>query len=328
MWVFFKWQVQDKQVSPPCGLQHVSTNPTLSSSGTKKQHSACDGHIKGEVNAVRRKCTGWKEKVHIIGNVRMSASNDSNSRIASVPFLPPLVLPDEGNPIHGDILRQELPLSVLPELLYTQSLDAATWRVEPVYVLISRGGDWNSNMPFFFFFSQLLQNKLQRRMHARAHTHLFTRACALLQRVKRVLVLADTFRCPYGHSKILLQTRWTNRLSQISPTHSQRNSLTAIFWCDRKCGRFGSTQFSKCVCICASVMSFCICTIWDFKHQNQINQAKCWILLPFYIHSCLVLCQLLFQCFVLKMEPHPSFLGLLLQMFLRLILYFDWPVQS
>lgn len=72
--------------------------------------------------------------------------------------------------LNGDLLTQEL-VPVPPELLYTRVLDTAMWRVEPVYSLIAGGREGGA-------LSQLLQNKLQRHMHARAHTrtHLFSRA--------------------------------------------------------------------------------------------------------------------------------------------------------
>lgn len=146
--------------------------------------------IKGEAYAVRRSglggCTGWKEIVDILGNVRFLIRGLLLVLPAvSCPIPSTLVSYEQLKHLHGDLLTQEL-LPVLPELLYTRILDTAMWRVKPVYSLIAgeggRGG-CISNTPL----SQLLQNKLQRHMHTRAHTHahVFSTGCTQSKRVKK-----------------------------------------------------------------------------------------------------------------------------------------------
>lgn len=89
----------------------------------------------------RVKCK-WLDETEIgviLWNVRMSASNGFNLRIASVPFLPPLVLQ-----------RTETPLWWSSDTGATAScstwaalhslLDMAMWRVEPVYSSITGEG--------------------------------------------------------------------------------------------------------------------------------------------------------------------------------------------
>lgn len=91
------------------------------------------------------------------------------------------------------------------------------WRVEPVYSLIAgewEGGGWISNTPL----SKLLQNKLQRHMHARAHTHahVFSTGCAQSKRVKK----ASWSRQVDFSVHVDVSRSWL-RLQQILPdTHS------------------------------------------------------------------------------------------------------------
>lgn len=192
--------------------------------------------IKGEVyvvsRAILRNCSGWKEIVNIRGNVRVSGSNGSSSRTASGSssgFLSHSFHPwSYGRLKHldGDCLIQG-------------ATSCSTWAAlhsnighdnvkSGTSLLVDRGGkgrevvgwgDWISNMPL----SQLLQNKLQRHMHARAHTHahLSSTAHARSQRVKKAWVSAGRYQSS--------QTRWMNKFSQI-PLYTFTHRVKRWVW--------------------------------------------------------------------------------------------------